>query len=693
LRKGVLLTLALAFATSLCAGAQGLIAEEFTSPRVWAPERVPFSFTYGGVSSSALLRTWKPSKSKALKSAGGSTVYTYYDVEHRVRITAEVRRFRDAPDVIDYVLRVRNEGSKDTPLIENVLPLDVKTALSEASVTLRHARGSLAQAGDFAPVETRFGQGQGAHLESASGDSSSGGTLPFFNLQAGSQGLIGAIGWTGNWKADFTESADGRSLRLTAGMKKTHFVLHAGEEVRTPRIVLMHWHGGDWQEAQNAWRRVLLLHYTPQDNGAPMRGPVLSGSWGSEPIANKEAYVRWLQAHEIPVSVYAVDAGWYGNAVGAENDPTNPWWKNRGDWTPSPLYYPNGLKPLGDLLRIDKIGFSLWLEPETSVADRQIAREHPAWFLHTDHPMFTEGMPSVDVVLANLGNPAALAGITTLVSSLVAETGMTWYRQDFNIPPERYWELADAPDRVGVTEMKYVAMLYQLWDTLLQQHPGLHIDNCASGGRRLDIEMMSRSFVVWRTDHGVGDSLATQAQTQALAYWVPETMAFQTYTAAEPWTRPGPYSTPESIYGMRLGYDAGYGITPGATGVDNEPWVRWVKQAIGEYREVQPYFYGDFYPLLPYSLSADTWTAWQWNRPSRADGVVMALRRPGSQVSRMQLTLQHVDAGREYEVEVRAGYERSAVKTMRGSELSRMEVLLPEAPSSAVIFYREVGAP
>jgi alpha-galactosidase len=82
----------------------------------------------------------------------------------------------------------------------------------------------------------------------------------------------------------------------------------------------------------------------------------------------------------------------------------------------------------------------------------------------------------------------------------------------------------------AMTEIGPCRGLYKIWDDLLARHPGLHIDNCASGGPRIDIEMMSRSFVVWRTDHGFLDTLVEQAQTQALAPWVPENMAFESYT-------------------------------------------------------------------------------------------------------------------------------------------------------------------
>ncbi len=54
-----------------------------------------------------------------------------------------------------------------------------------------------------------------------------------------------------------------------------------------------------------------------------------------------------------------------------------------------------------------------------------------------------------------------------------------------------------------MTEIGHIEGLYKMWDDLLARHPGLRIDNCASGGRRLDIEMMSRSFAVWRTDHWI----------------------------------------------------------------------------------------------------------------------------------------------------------------------------------------------
>ena len=702
--------------------------------------------------------------------------YSYFDAKTGLRVTAEVSRYPEMPGVVDWVLRFRNEGKADTPILENILPLDwtlavkpgaadaagpgssspganglvsnglVSNDLGAAGVVVHHARGSTSAAEDFAPKEERFGPGGADHLESLQGDSSSGASLPFFNLETSGAGLdggvIGAIGWTGNWKADFTVAADGRSVRMAAGMKATHLLLHPGEEIRTPRIVLMRWTGADWTVAQNAWRRVLLAHYTPrqgQDVGnggqgvgsrgqgagssrqgagtrgqgtgsrgqqepenvagstllvsgadrakganeanGPMLGPVLFSTWGSEPIDNKIKHVQWVRAHGIPIDVFAMDAGWYGGSGGPGN---SPWWLNRGDWFPSPLYFPDGVKPLGEAARAAGIGLSVWVEPETAMPGTKIVREHPGWFLKSDRPV------NPGVMLANLGDPAARSGLTEMLSGFIDDFGMTWYRQDFNIPPERYWELADTPDRVGMTEIRHIEGLYAMWDELLRRHPGLRIDNCAAGGRRLDVEMLRRSFATWRTDYRIDDVAAVEAQTQGLAPWVPAVSAVESYGQDRPWNRPGPYATPEHLYLERSAYEAGLDFPPGLQGVENAAWIAFVKQVLGEYREAQPYFYGDFYALAPYSLGATDWAAWQWDRPERGDGMVEVLRRPKSSVTSLRLQLKAVDLQARYSVEMRRGLERGVPEAMTGEALARLRVELPEAPGSVLVFYRRL---
>jgi hypothetical protein len=104
---------------------------------------------------------------------------------------------------------------------------------------------------------------------------------------------------------------------------------------------------------------------------------------------------------------------------------------------------------------------------------------------------------------------------------------------------------------------------------------------------------------------------------------------------------------------------------------------------------VRPYFYGDFYSLQPYSLDADVWTVWQWDRPESKDGVVIVLRRPKSAAVQMELDLQHLKLNKSYHVEIRRTYERAPIKEMKGNELAHLQIHLTDAPGSVVVFYRQ----
>eukprot|EP01051_Picozoa_sp_SAG22_P000463 SAG22_NODE_13_length_33548_cov_57.167773_15_plen_142_part_00 len=57
---------------------------------------------------------------------------------------------------------------------------------------------------------------------------------------------------------------------------------------------------------------------------------------------------------------------------------------------------------------------------------------------------------------------------------------------------------------MGVTESKYNHGLYAYWDAVrhrgAQLNPAFAIDNCASGGNRIDLESLVRTVFLWRND-------------------------------------------------------------------------------------------------------------------------------------------------------------------------------------------------
>lgn len=58
-----------------------------------------------------------------------------------------------------------------------------------------------------------------------------------------------------------------------------------------------------------------------------------------------------------------------------------------------------------------------------------------------------------------------------------------------------------------------------------------------------------------------------------------------------------------------------------------------LRELTKQLKQTVPYYYGDFYPLTPYSLDQQDWIAWQFHVPDRDEGMVQAFRRSESEAS------------------------------------------------------------
>jgi alpha-galactosidase len=281
-----------------------------------------------------------------------------------------------------------------------------------------------------------------------------------------------------------------------------------------------------------------------------------------------------------------------------------------------------------------------------------------------------------------MGMPEARRALTDMVLGILKEGRVTCYRQDFNFDPSPYWKKADAPDRGGMSEIRHIEGLYAFWDELRAKIPNLVIDNCASGGRRIDLETISRSIPLWRSDYQCAldfDPIGMQGQTQGLAPWIP--LSTGCYNRIE---EPDTYAFRSALGpGIIMNLNT-YGFSPSP----RLP-VDWVKRFMNEEFEVRKYFYGDFYPLLSYSFADDVWAAWQYDRPDLGEGMVVAIRRPKSPFTSMTTTLQGLDANAVYEIRSADGASTTRAK---GIELAQdgLTIEIREKPGSVLYIYRKL---
>lgn len=628
--------------------------------RDWLGEGPPFSFRFNAKPSAELLPGWKSTRSsRRLDEARTAHTITYLDPATGLEVTCEAIRYADFP-ALEWVLHFRNTGQADSPIIEAVHPLDMtlRSPGRNEGLALHAARGGVCTPQDYEPLLFDLSPNKKATL-SAGGGRSSNNHLPFFNVEAGGRGLAVGIGWSGQWSADFSADASG-ALRLHAGMAKTHLRLRPGERIRSPRILIVAWEH-ERLRGHNLLRRLIYRHHTPLLAGEKPLPPTQCNTWfpvgddGGK--ANERNQVELLEAYApLGIEYLVMDAGWYGL--------TPAWWENVGTWTPRTDTFPNGLKPVGQAAKKAGIKFGMWFEPERVRPGTQLDKEHPEWLITLSE--------NGDRLL-NLGLPEVQRWFVGMVSRYVEEVPLGYFRHDFNMDPLPYWQSADAPDRIGMTEIRYIEGLYAIWDELRARYPALMMEGCASGGRRIDLESISRCHTYWKTDL-YGHLVANQGHTYGANLYLPGNY-FNTPL----------FDLSQDPYAFRsqLGCALCLGWDPRREGFDRPLAIARIK----EFKARRHLAVGDFYPLMPYSLSTAAWTGYQFHRDDLGEGMALLFRRDDSPYVTAEVTLHGLSPDEVYELKFD---DTGETRRATGKELAQpLSITIQRAPGSALITYRK----
>jgi len=618
----------------------------------------PFSFKYGGTK--ADLASWrKESTSKLARDfTEHNTTWSAPDGLLKVHATAKVYGKYSA---IDWVLHFENIGAKDTPLIEGIQAVDAPINLGgiDTPATLHRLGGDDCGPRNFIPFDTSLATTPAVHFAPVGGRPSQVSAFPYFDIDNGKQGVAAAIGWTGQWAADVNQTPG--KVNLSAGMELTHLVLHPGEKIRTPRILLMTW-AGSREDGLNRWRRLLVHHYTPQSNGRPINLPFSLQcfdrySWNVPTWSTEKGQIEAAQAAaKIGCDTHWLDASWFPGAFP----------NGVGNWSPKPAEFPHGLKPISDECHKLGINFMLWFEPERVGKNTEIAREHPDWVFG-----------GANGGLFRLDLPEAQAWMTDLLSKRITEFGLDVYRQDFNMNPLDSWRANDAPDRQGMTEIRFVEGLYSMWDTLLAQHPGLRIDNCSSGGRRIDLEMGMRSMPLWRSDSGCGPGTEGYAQSQTV--WLSQYVPIHSTCSWLP-----------DAYEMRSAATAGLAMQFDYLAKDFN-WAK-AKAASTEVKENAKYWYGDFYALTAAGTADNEFLAYQFHRSDLDAGIILAFRREKAAFIGLILAPRGIKPGSKYVVDFIDEARKKTSVTMTGKQILEggLDLRIPKQRASLLVRYRAV---
>ncbi len=617
----------------------------------------PIDFTYGGKRFSEDMASWR----KDRKTGEGECTVTYTHKETNLSVVLRFRVFADS-SAVEWTTKLLHNGTENSLVIEDLKTLSVSFP-TKGNTKLFYTAGGEDNEDAFVPHTLSMKEGDRYTLASKGGRSSSG-MMPYFNLYTGrDKGFIGAVGWSGQWSVEAAKHD--KAVSVCGGMPETRFYLEPGECVSAPSSMLLPWEG-EAQDGHNDLRRHMLLYHTPtpEDDRLPL-GPISYGVWGGEGADALISQVKAVANRNLGYDILWIDAGWNGDGTKiSQSTFDSAWSENVGTWDAIPSLYPKGLREVSDFAHEKGMGMLLWFEPERAFKGTKLAVEHPAWFL---------GGGSANVIF-NLGDEEACAWLTDYVAGLIRQYGVDIYRQDFNIEPLAYWQAADAENRKGITEMKYIAGLYRFWDGLLEKCPGLIIDNCAGGGRRLDFELLSRSVALFRSDYVCHSATATaeanQMQIYGVNFWLP-------LTGTSSMGRTDSYNF-RSTYGFSM-------QTPNIISKHQEQLA-----LNAEFQKARLYFYGDYYPLTECTVDETDWFAYQMHRPDWDAGFVCAFKRLRADSDQLTVKLSGLTADVTYTVTVS---DTGETFTATGAELMKagLTVTITRMKDSRLLYYEAVG--
>ena len=140
----------------------------------------PFSFTYQGKPSADFLQNWKPKRvSKTLNDGSIARTTTYCDPATGLQVRCDAVEYRDYP-AVEWLLHFKNNGTKDTGVIDNILPMDLSLTSSSGEFVVHHARGTCCNILDFQPIDDVLAAGGKLQIQSSPWPSTT--ALPFFNV-------------------------------------------------------------------------------------------------------------------------------------------------------------------------------------------------------------------------------------------------------------------------------------------------------------------------------------------------------------------------------------------------------------------------------------------------------------------------------------------------------------------------------
>ena len=277
-----------------------------------------------------------------------------------------------------------------------------------------------------------------------------------------------------SWQLEILSFED--TFRLSGGLADRDFgawskLVQPGETFVTPKAVVA--------EADDLYTLCDLLvraqhpAIAPADQDLPVMFNEYCTTWGNPTAENIKAIADRIAG--LGFRFFVIDCGWYRNEA--------EWFNCNGDWIPNREMLPGGLKEVTDYLRARDMIPGIWFELESAGSSSE------AYTKYADHFLTRDGYPicAGTKKFWDMEDPVVIDFLTERVIDQLRDNNFGYIKIDYN---DTIGPGCDGYESDGEGLRRKVEASKEFFRKLTREIPGLVLENCASGGHRLEPSMM-----------------------------------------------------------------------------------------------------------------------------------------------------------------------------------------------------------
>ncbi|WP_275400278.1 glycoside hydrolase family 36 protein [Enterococcus faecium] len=199
-------------------------------------------------------------------------------------------------------------------------------------------------------------------------------------------------------------------------------------------------------------------------------------TWGKPSEKSVLAALQVLQEHDL--DYYVIDAGWYADAK-------KGWEQNMGDWLVNAEQFPRGMKPVIQEIQAANMVPGIWFEFETVGRDAQV-------FSQTEHMLKKDGYPITTGSRRfwQMNDPWVRNYLEEKVIHFLEDNQIGYLKIDYN---DNFGSGFDGSESLGEANRQQLAGSQTFFDHIRNKMPQLIMENCSSGGHRLEPSFLMRT--------------------------------------------------------------------------------------------------------------------------------------------------------------------------------------------------------